>query len=70
MMEDDGLLTDPEKFTFTYRLRDDTYELYDEQQILYPSQSLLHIGFKEAYCLYIQSTASGSPYMVTNVYRM
>ena len=48
MMEDDGLLTDPEKFTFTYRLRDDTYELYDEQQILYPSQSLLHIGFKEA----------------------
>ena len=37
MMEDDGLLTDPEKFIFTYRLRDDTYELYDEQQILYPS---------------------------------
>ena len=40
MVEDDGVLTDPEKFTFTYRLRDDTYELYDEQQILYPSLSL------------------------------
>ena len=41
MMEDDGLLTDPEKFTFTYRLRDDMYELYDEQQILYPTQSII-----------------------------
>ena len=36
MMEDDGMLTDPEKFTITYQLRGDTYELYDEQQILYP----------------------------------
>ena len=31
-------MADPEKFTFSYKLRDDTYELYDEQQILYPSQ--------------------------------
>ena len=30
------LLWDPEKFTFTYQMKDQTYELYDEQQILYP----------------------------------
>ena len=37
MIEEDGVLSDAEEFTFTYKLRDDTYELYDEQQILYPT---------------------------------
>ena len=31
-------MADPEKFTFSYKLKDETYELYDEQQILYPLQ--------------------------------
>ena len=35
MIEEDGPLADAEKFTLTYKLKEDTYELYDEQQILY-----------------------------------
>ena len=35
-----GGLSDPEKFTFTYKMREETYELYDEQQILYPPSLL------------------------------
>jgi hypothetical protein len=46
MMEDDGLLTDPEKFIFTYRLRDDTYELYDEQQI-FQTTAVVQVWRKE-----------------------
>ena len=40
MIAEDGPLVDPEKFTFTYKMKDDTYELYDEQQILYPSHTV------------------------------
>ena len=36
MIEEGGSLVDADKFTLTYKLKDDTYELYDEQQILYP----------------------------------
>jgi hypothetical protein len=36
MMEEYGSIWDPENFTFTYKMNEETYELYDEQQILYP----------------------------------
>ena len=35
VIEEGGPLVDAEKFTLTYKLKEDTYELYDEQQILY-----------------------------------
>ena len=39
VVDESDPLWDPENYTFTYKLNQETYELYDEQQILYPHNS-------------------------------